>query len=196
MKVVGIVGSPRNNSNTETILRQALSRLAEEGLETELITLADKRIEHCDACYLCVRGKPEQRGRCDKFDDDFPAVFEKMKAADGIIIGAPSYVAGVASKAKALLDRISIVGHVDKPLARKVGGPIVLSRRAGQTMSLGQVLLWFMLNDMIVPGSVNPTVVIAGKGGARDALQDEEGLRIVERFASNMSWLLKKIATQ
>jgi len=196
MKVVGIVGSPRKNSNTETIVKLALSTLAEEGLETELITLANKRIEHCDACYLCVRGKPEQQGRCDKFEDDFPAVFDKMKAADGIIIGAPNYISGVASKVKAVLDRISIVGHKDKPLARKVGGPIVLSRRAGQNTSLGQMLLWFMLNDMIVPGSFNYTVVIAGKGGARDALQDEEGTRIVERFARNMAWLMKKINSQ
>lgn len=50
MKVVGIVGSPRQEGNTETLTRIALEEIAKEGLETELISLAEKKIEACDGC--------------------------------------------------------------------------------------------------------------------------------------------------
>lgn len=59
MKVVGIVGSTRRGGNTEALTRIALGEIQQEGLETEQISLAEKRIEPCDGCRSC-----SETGKC------------------------------------------------------------------------------------------------------------------------------------
>ena len=44
MRVVGIVGSGRRGGNTEDLTRLALEEIEKEGFETELISLAGKKI--------------------------------------------------------------------------------------------------------------------------------------------------------
>lgn len=60
VKVVGVV-SGRRGGNTEILTRIALEEIRKEGLKTELISLAGKKIEPCD-------GWPgplgERRGGC------------------------------------------------------------------------------------------------------------------------------------
>ena len=46
MKVVGIVGSPRSNGNTEYLVRNTLDEISKNGIEVELITLCDKKIDY------------------------------------------------------------------------------------------------------------------------------------------------------
>lgn len=50
MKAIGIVGSPRKNGNTEILTRHTLRAIEEEGIETELVTLAGLKIQPCNAC--------------------------------------------------------------------------------------------------------------------------------------------------
>ena len=57
MKVVGISGSPKGKGNTEYLVGFVLSKLSTKGAETELITLSDKSIAPCKACYHCVERK-------------------------------------------------------------------------------------------------------------------------------------------
>ena len=80
MKVVGIVGSPRRGGNTEILTQIALEEIKKEGIETELISLAEKRIAPCDGCRSCI-----ETGKC-HIKDDFDSIFAKMKKADGIIL--------------------------------------------------------------------------------------------------------------
>ena len=72
MKAIGIVGSPRKNGNTEILTGHCLKAIAEEGLETELIRLADLDIRPCNACMVCRDNKP-----CPIEDDVLP-IYEKM----------------------------------------------------------------------------------------------------------------------
>ena len=85
MKVVAIIGSPRRNGNTELLAAHALKAMAEEGIETELVPLAGLDIRGCTACMACSREED-----CTIQDDLWP-VYEKMKAADGIILASPVY---------------------------------------------------------------------------------------------------------
>ena len=55
MKVLGISGSPRRNGNTDILIHAALDVLAEEGLETEFLSLADRPIKPCNACGGCFK---------------------------------------------------------------------------------------------------------------------------------------------
>jgi multimeric flavodoxin WrbA len=191
MKVIGIAGSLRANSNTLHYIEKALSVLEEEGLATELISLRGKRIEPCNGCYDCAK---KDLGVCSIKGDDFNEIIAKMKEAEGIILGSPVYLSSVVPQMMALLARATFVSYwSDKFFTGKVGGPITVARRAGHNLAFSQLLLWFFLNGLIVPGSTYWNVGMAGAGGARDAENDVEGLATVTNFAHNLAGLMKKI---
>lgn len=185
MKVVAVVGSPRSGGNTEILARVALDEIQKEGLETELISLAGKRIEPCDGCRGCI-----ETGKC-HFDDDFDAVFEKMKEADGIILASPVYYGAATPQMSIFISRF--YAKRDKPLRDKVGGPIVVARRAGHNFTFAQLMFFFMISEMIVPGSTYWNVAFGRLKG--DVLKDEEGVNTVRHFGQKMAWLIKKIRT-
>jgi multimeric flavodoxin WrbA len=183
VKVVGIVGSPRRGGNTEILTRTALEEIQKEGLETELISLAEKRIEPCDGCRSCT-----ETGKC-HIIDDFDSVLAKMKEADGIILSTPVYYGAATPQIVSLISRFYATR--DKPLKGKVGGPIVVARRAGQNFTFAQLMFFFMISEMIVPGSSYWNVAFGRSKG--DVLRDEEGINTIKRFGQNVAWLLKKI---
>ncbi len=189
MKVLGIAGSLRPRSNTLHFVKTALGVLEKEGIETELVSLEGRQIEPCTGCYDCTR-----EGRCTITGDDFGEIIEKMRAAEGLILGSPVYLSSVVPQMMALLGRATFVAYWNnKFLTGKVGGPITVARRAGHNMAFSQLLLWFFINGFIVPGSTYWNVATAGAGGARDAEKDAEGIQTVINFAQNMAALMKKL---
>lgn len=193
MKVVGISGSLRAQSNTLHYVKTALDVLKKESIETELISLRGKEIKPCTGCYDCVKKHP---GRCAIQGDDFDALFAKMRDAHGLILGSPVYLSAVVPQMMALLARASFVSYWSgKYFTGKVGGPITVARRAGHNLAFSQLLLWFFFNGLVVPGSTYWNVGVAGAGGAHDAENDLEGLETVTHFAQNMSALMKKLFT-
>ncbi len=189
MKVLGITASPRPKSNTKKYMERCLAVLEENGLETRLISLRELNIKPCQGCYACVKEK-----RCAQDDDDFAQVLALMEEADGIVLGSPVYLSSVVPQMMSLLARATFVAHWnDKFLAGKVGGPITVARRAGHNLAFSQLLLWFFINGITVPGSTYWTVGMAGAGGAHDAQEDEEGMMHVTNFANNMAGIMKKL---
>lgn len=189
MKVLGIAGSLRSKSNTLQYVQRALDVLGEKGIDTELISLRGKEIKPCNGCYDCV-----EKGFCTIKGDDFDPIIEKMREAEGIILGSPVYVSSVVPQMMALLARATFIAYWnDKFFSGKVGGPVTVARRAGHCMAFSQLLLWFFINGFTVPGSTYWNVGVAGTGGARDAEKDEEGLLTVSNFAGNMAALMKKL---
>lgn len=193
MKALGISGSPRKDGNTEFYLRLALDTLRERNIDTELIPLRGKTIYPCEACYKCWKTKS---GKCELEGDDFHGIYEKMVGADAIIVGSPVHYSSAHPTLWSLLVRAgfpSMSGHprsAPRTFSRKVGGPITVARRAGQNFAFAQLLLWFYINDFIIPGSIYWNVGVARSIG--DAQKDEEGIEIVSRFAENVAWLLEK----
>jgi len=183
MKVVGIVGSARPGGNTETLTRIALEEIEKEGLETELISLAEKKIEPCDGCQTC-----SETGIC-HFKDDFQNILTKMVDADGIILATPVYFGAASPQMVSLISRFYATRG--KPLKNKVGGPIVVARRAGHNFTFAQLMFFFMISEMIVPGSSYWNVAFGRSKG--DVLRDDEGINTIKNFAHKMVWLLKKI---
>jgi multimeric flavodoxin WrbA len=186
VKVVGIVGSTRRGGNTEILTQIALHEIQKEGIETELINLAGKRIAPCDGCRSCVK-----TGKC-HIRDDFDAVFAKMKESDGIILATPVYYGAATPQIVSLISRFYSTRN--KPLKRKVGGPIVIARRAGHNFTLAQLMFFFMISEMIVPGSTYWNIAFGRQKG--DVLRDKEGIRTIKNFAHNMVWLLEKTHTK
>lgn len=191
-KVLALCGSPRAGSNTETYLRAALDVLGKRGCKTELLPLRGKTIQSCKACYACWRGGT---GVCQIEGDDFRPIFEKMLAADALIVGSPVHYSAVHPDLWSVLVRAgfpAMAGHphsAPRPFARKIGGPITVARRAGQNFALAQLLLWFNINGFVIPGSIYWPVGVARSVG--DAAKDTEGIETAVQFAENVAWLLE-----
>lgn len=189
MKVIGIAGSLRAKSNTLHYVQNALHVFEDKEFETELISLRGKEIKPCNGCYDCV-----EKGYCTIKGDDFDEILGKMREAEGLILGSPVYLSSVVPQMMSLLARATFVAYWnDRFFTGKVGGPITVARRAGHNVAFSQLLLWFFINGITVPGSTYWNVGMAGAGGARDADQDEEGLATVSNFANNMAVVMQKI---
>lgn len=189
MKVIGIVGSPRPRGNTEYLVNEALSAMKKEGFEVELIKLSELKVAPCEACSACGELK-----NC-KIEDDFQGIFEKIEAADGIIVGSPVYYGSATPQIMALLDRAAYVAmRRGGSLRHKAGAAIAVARRSGANFTFAQLNYFFLYNEMIVPGSTSWNVAYGW--GLEDVKKDEEGLQTVWNMASNMAWLLKKLHGQ
>ena len=186
MKALGIAGSPRKGGNCEILTTHALKAIAEEGIETELISLAGLDIRPCTGCGACS-GKE----LC-TVDDDLWPIYEKMKAADGIIISGPVYVGSLAGLTRCFMER---TGYIDRNNKRvfvgKVGGPIVVARRAGQNFTLAQMTFWFQLCGFVMPTSNYWPMAIGRQKG--DVVNDEEGMRTAWNLGKNAALLMKKL---
>ena len=188
MKVIGIVGSPRKGGNTEILTAHTLKAITEEGLETELISLAGLDIKPCNACRACA-----QEERCPIEDDLFP-IYLKMKEADGIILASPVYYGSATALIKALMERAGHIAHSGRQVFNgKVGGPLVVARRAGQNFTFAQLTLWFQILGFYIPGSTYWNIAIGREKG--DVEKDEEGLRTAWNFGKNVALLVKKLRT-
>ncbi len=188
MKMLALSGSPRSQGNTEKLLRIALEVLESRGIETEFISLAGKVILPCTACMVC-----KKEPRC-VLEDDFDLIFRKMISSDGFIVGSPVYFGSATSETVALLDRAGYVSRQNGNLFnRKIGGPVTVARRIGQNFTLAQLLMWFMINGMIVPGSSYWNIAFGQQKG--DVVEDEEGVQTIRTFAENCAWLLNKITS-
>jgi len=189
MKAIGIVGSPRKTGNTAFLVQEALKVIQSEGIETELIHLGGKVIQPCNGCLACKKEK-----KCILEGDDFDAVFEAMKAADGIILSSPVYFGSATSQLTSLLDRAAYVQRqTGEYFSGKIGAPIVVARRAGHNFTFAQLLLWYFINDMVIVGSTYWNIAMAGSAGKKDIQQDTEGIDTVRHFAQSMSSVMKKL---
>jgi len=189
MKAVAINGSPRKGGNTSILLKIVLKELEAEGIETELIELAGKDMHGCIACYGCMKNK---NFRCAVEKDFMNTCIEKMLEADAIILGSPTYFANVTSEMKALIDRAGLVGKANGDMfKRKIGAAVVAVRRGGQIHVFNSINHFFLIGQMIVPGSSYWNHGIGRNIG--EVEEDEEGILTMVNLGKNMAWLLKKI---
>ncbi|MBM3240357.1 flavodoxin family protein [Candidatus Poribacteria bacterium] len=190
MKVIAFNGSPRKEGNTYQAIQIVFDELKKEGIETELIQLGGKQIHGCLACYKCFENKDN---KCSIKTDELNDYIDKMLAADGIIIGSPVYFSNVSSEVKALIDRAGLVSRANNDLfKRKVGAAVVAMRRAGGCPTFAAINFFFLIGQMIVPGSTYWNLGVGRQPG--DIQKDEEGIETFRNLGKNMAWLLKKIS--
>ena len=190
MKVVAFNGSARRDGNTAILVRHVFAELEAAGLETELVQLAGQRVRGCTACYQCFQ---RQNQRCAVEDDALNEYIAKMLAADGIILASPTYFADVTSELKALIDRTGMTARAnDDMFRRKVGAAVVAVRRGGAVHAFDSINHFFLISQMIVPGSIDWNVGLGRDKG--EVERDEEGVRTMHVLGQNMTWLLQKLA--
>jgi multimeric flavodoxin WrbA len=189
LKVVAINGSARKGGNTAILLRTVLAELETEGIQTELVETAGQTVLPCRACRNC---SVKKNRLCSQTSDFGNTLIEKMDKADGILLGSPTYVTDVTAEMKALIDRACMVsGANGRMFRRKVGAGVVAVRRAGALHAFDTLNHFFLIGEMIVPGSSYWNIGIGREIG--DVEHDEEGLQTMRTLGRNMAWLMKAL---
>ena len=186
MKVIAVNGSPRKDGNTAFALRLAAEVLSREGIETEVVHVGGLQIHVCVGCGYCMTS---ERNLCVFKDDIVAEAVPKMREADGIILGAPTYYAGIPGTMKCFLDRVFFSSSAYFKF--KVGTAVTAVRRAGGVDVVHQLMNYFNLSETVTPPSQYWTVIYGMEKG--DAVQDAEGAQTVLKNARAMAWLIKII---
>jgi multimeric flavodoxin WrbA len=137
----------------------------------------------------CVENKDK---KCIIDTDIINDCIAKILAADGVILGSPTYFSDLTPEMKALIDRAGFVARAnDNMLKRKVGAAIAVARRAGAIHTFDSINHFFLITQMIIPGSLYWNIGVARDKG--EAEKDAEGIQIMKTLGENMAWLLKKL---
>jgi len=191
MKVIAFNGSARKDGNTAIMINAVFDELKKEGIKTEMIQLSGKKIRGCAACYKCFDRKDR---RCAIKNDVLNGYIEKMLEAAGIILASPTYFADITTELKALIDRAGLVAKANAEMfKRKVGAAVIAVRRGGAVHAFDSINHFFLISQMIIPGSCYWNMGIGREKG--EVLKDEEGMRTMRILGENMAWLIKKINT-
>lgn len=189
MKVVAFNGSPKKEGNTYHAIKIVTKELEKENIETEIIHIGNKSIRGCTACGQCIKNKNE---KCVLSGDEVNEWIQKMKKADGIILGSPVYYSSIAGTMKAFLDRaFYVTGVNDSILRHKVGASVVAVRRSGGLTTFNELNNYINYSEMIMPNSNYWNVIHGTQPG--EALKDEEGIQIMRVLGKNMAWCLKLV---
>lgn len=190
MKVIALNGSPRPAGNTFTSLSMVGAALQEEGIDFEIIQVGSQIIRGCLACNSCAKNRNE---RCVIANDMVNDCLQKIKEADGLLLGSPVHYSGIAGTMKSFLDRLFYVAGVNNNMLRhKVGAAVVAVRRSGGVVTFDGLNHYLTYAEMLMPTSNYWNVIHGTMPG--ETSQDEEGRQIMRVLGKNMAWLLKVVA--
>jgi multimeric flavodoxin WrbA len=188
-KIVAFIGSPRKGGNSELLTKEVLKIAEQEGAETELVRLAEYDLKPCDACMTCRKTK-----KC-KINDDGEKLFKKVMEADGVVLATPVYFGSCSPQTKIFIDRMGYIAKaIGTPLNNKVGSAIVVARRAGANFTYAQLLFFFLISGMIVPGVSYWTIAYGRK--KREVMNDEEGVDTARELGKKLAWLTKLLRSE
>lgn len=186
MKVVLINGSPRAAGNTRLALDTMAEIFQKEGIETEIIQVGGEKIHGCIACNYCATSADH---RCVFKDDLVNEVAEKLRQADGFVLGSPTYCAGIAGGMKCFLDRVFYTSS--SYFRFKVASGVAVVRRCGGLDTLHQLENFLGLGETITPPTQYWTVGYGCEKG--ELTQDQEGMQTIQKHARAFAWLLKVV---
>jgi multimeric flavodoxin WrbA len=175
--------------NTWHAIKMVAAELEHEGMETEIIHVGNKLIRGCTACGQCVKKKNEQ---CVLPNDEVNEWIQKMKQADGIILGSPVHYSAIGGTMKSFLDRAFYVTGVNNGMLRhKVGAAVVAVRRSGGIPTFDQLNNYLNYSEMFIATSNYWNVIHGARPG--EVTQDAEGVQIMRVLGKNMACLMKLV---
>lgn len=186
MNVLLVNGSPHQNGAVFTALSEVSKTLRACDVSAEIFHIGSGPIQGCTGCFSC---RQEGARGCLFQDELYLTLREKIKACDGIIIGAPVYYAGPPGSLCAILDRIFF--STGEFLAHKPAACVVNCRRGGASATFDRLNKYFTILQMPVVSSQywNSTHGF----DPEEVAQDLEGLQTMRTLARNMAYLLKTL---
>lgn len=186
MKVIGINGSTRANGNTQAALKEFGRVLQLAGHEMEIIELRKMKLNPCHACGQCSGTK-----MCVQ-KDDINEIFQKLDGADGIVLASPVYFSNVTARMAMFIERTGTMFCANERCFKgKIGASIAVARRAGTNVVYAMLNYYFGIGEMPIASSRYWNNIMARDRGDYD--QDEEGIKIIQTLAHNMSNMLEKL---
>ena len=187
MKVLMLNGSWNHDGSTKAGLDEMARTFAEEGVETEIVTIGGKPIADCMACSKCTELK-----RCVFENDEVNDFVAKAADADGFVFGTPVYYAHPSGRILSFLDRVFFSSmRKDRYAAfrHKPVASIVVARRAGTSASFDVMNKYAGISNMITVGSTywNEFHALTKE----DVPGDPEGTQTLRNLARNMTYLMK-----
>ena len=132
-KIIAINGSPRSGWNTDILVREAAAGAASAGAEVEIVDLY--KLEKFTGCVSCFGCKTEMHlGKC-LCQDGLTEILEKIRTADGLILGSPVYLGDITAGLRALYERLifQYISYKMKPSnynSRKIPVVFILTSNA------------------------------------------------------------------
>jgi len=181
--ILGINGSARKNGNTAKLLKKVLSYAKGLGAKTEAMHLIDKEIKPCLSCLA--------EGKCTypcQIKDDMEEVFKRLKEADCIILGSPTYWYSLSGLMKNFLDRLTAQDMLQPPiLDGKVVGFVSTADLEGSQQALTQMLIpMSSMGAIVIPYSD----VFSNRG---NVWRSELGINPEKRLARNLIELTRLV---
>ena len=141
MKIMAFVGSPRKNSNVDTLMDKVIEGVkSRTDAEAEKIYLYKADIKNCNACGLC---SPLMGSKDCPIDDDMPGILNRMLEADAYIFGTPNHVHTMTSAMTNFWARLQPLGKMEviRDDSRKIIGgkskPLIMGKKAVMVVSQG-----------------------------------------------------------
>lgn len=171
MNVIGIVGSPRNNGNTDTLVQAVLDGSKEAGYKTTKYNLNDMKYTGCQACNYC-----KSHDHC-RLDDDVSKLLEDIKQADAVVFGSPIYFFQFTGQFRLMEDRMFSL--IDKDFKSRVKpgkkAVIITSQGDPNAESFDGVLNEFKKVLTLLGFEVIDSILMVG-GHAKDAVMERPDL--------------------
>lgn len=188
MKVLLLNGSPRQDGNTATLLREAAAQLAKNGIESEFANIGNRPVRGCVACGQC---HAQNLGHCVFSDDVCNDVIALMAECDAIIVGSPVYYGTPAGQVLSMLQRMA---YSASPIMQgKPAAAVTVCRRGGASAAFQTLQMPFQMLNM--PIVTSQYWNIAYGSGPGEVSQDAEGLQTMRTLADNMAYMLKQFAS-
>ncbi len=195
VKILGISGTVVKDGNCDKLVQKSLEAAEEiEGVETEFLALAGLKIALCEHCQYCINNKTG----CE-IQDDAQMVFQKMREADGIIIGAPTWLRTVAPPILTLLSRSRSILFLTHDFRNKVAGAITVGWFGrGMDLSALEITLIesrFMMIPVIQGMAISSSVALGKRADYMEhgALDDKLGMVSIRNVGYRVAEVAKMI---
>ena len=187
MRILGLVASYRKMGNSEVLVRVALKAAEEGGAKTELLRLTDLDIRPCKGCMACLfKGE-----RC-AIKDDMPSLLDALVEADGLIVGAPTYILAPPGIVKMATDRLIELMHPDRlrglAARRRASGILTVATEPESWAGFTLPLLKLFCYSALAPPVDWASLKASGPG---EVALDEGALEAARRVGANVARFLK-----
>jgi len=181
MKVLGISGSMRKDGNTADLVNVILKRCENEGIKTEFVSLAGKKIHPCLGCEKC-----KEKKWCIIENDDWSEVIQKVLDCDVLVIGSPTYYYDVCGHLKNFIDRTYSLYH-DRKLAGRKGIAVAVQAHKGASRAIQTLEGFLSTHEFSSLGFVKGNGYHKG-----DVLNDAEAVQNAQKIGDKIVRLVKR----